>query len=76
MIQPSDIRKGDTVILFNGAAGVALGKCFQMTSEFKRLAVPVHFEEWEGPIQLEAITEIWRAGVKIEPSEQLTYLKE
>ena len=67
----TSIQKGDGVVLFNGDRGIVLGEPFIMNSETAYPAVPVHFDEWEGSIQLEAITEVWRDGFRVDGIKQL-----
>jgi hypothetical protein len=68
-----DIQKGDGVILFTGGKGIVTSGIFEMNSHHTDNArVRVRFDDWEGPIQLEAIEQVWREGQRIDNIQQMS----
>ena len=68
----NDIRQGDGVITLDGQQGIVTSEPFEMNSHFVDIRVRVDFGAWEGPIQLEAIAEVWRGGSRIDNVTQLS----
>lgn len=64
----TDIQKGDGLVLFNGQHVIAEGGVSDLGSEeFPRLCVQVTSEDgrFTMPVQVSAVVEIWRGGVKV-----------
>jgi len=63
------IRRGDGIITRNGSMGIATSEPFKLTSHFDIDVVRVDFTTHEMPIQLSAISEVWRDGRRIDNQE-------
>jgi len=63
------IKRGDGIITRNGSMGIATSEPFKLTSHFDIDVVRVEFEFCEMPLQLSAIAEVWRNGVRCDNQE-------
>jgi hypothetical protein len=58
-----DIRKGDGLVMFNGARVIATGPVFKMNSiDPDYYCVPVDYGDFQLPVDIRGVVEVWRDG--------------
>jgi DNA-cytosine methyltransferase len=58
-----DIRKGDGLVMFNGARVIATGPVFKMNSiDPNYYCVPVDYGDFQLPVDIRGVVEVWRDG--------------